>query len=338
MRGQHRLFALILAIVILLCGMIGCSKLGNTDIKITTGLGKNELFRIGKETCTIQEALVFVTSQKNIYEASYSNQIWEIALNDGTFETYVKESLQNFLAKEKCMVAMAKEHEMALGGEEEQKIKEAAGKYFAALTAEDTARTGITEDTAEKVFREYYISNKLLESLTKDVNVEISDNDARIIHIQQIFLEGKTDEKKTQAQKLLTELSEGADFAALADSHSDNTVIDVTCGRGEYPQEVDAAVFTLTDGEISGVIETAEGYYIIKCLEDYDEAATQTHKAEMAADLKEEAFAQLYDTFTSELSAEYNEKAWEELSYQGQGVAVEANFYEIYKEYFPEAE
>lgn len=335
MRRNHRLLDLIFVVFCLIYGFTGCSKFGNTDIKITRGLGKNELFRIGKETCTREEALIFVTSQKNIYEASYSDQIWGIALNDGTFETYVKNSLQNFLAKEKCMVAMAKAHEMTLGGEEEQKVKEAATKYFSALTAEDIERTGITAEIAEKVFREYYMSNKLLESLTKDVNVEISDNEARIIHIQQIFLKEKTDENKELAQKLLEKLAEGAEFTSLADSYSDAGTVDVTCGRGEYPADVDEAVFALTDGEVSSVLETADGYYILKCIEDYDEEATQLHKEKMAANLKEEAFAQLYDTFTSELSAEYNEKAWEELTYKGQGVATGANFYEIYREYFP---
>lgn len=336
MRGNRRLPGLFLAVAVMILGMIGCGKLTNTDIKITKGLAKNELFRVGKEVCTKEEALIFVTSQKNVYEAAYSDQIWDISLNGGTFESYVKNSLLNFLAKEKCMVAMAKEHEMSTTGEEEQKIKEAAEKYCSALSGEEQEATGITTEIAEKVFREYYLSNKLLESLTKDVNVEISDNDARVIHVQQIFLKDKTEDNKALAEKLVAKLADGADFTGLADSYSDSDTVDVARTRGEYPQEVDTAAFALSDGEISSVIEAADGYYILKCTEDYDEAATNEHKKQMEADLKEEAFTQLYDTFTSGLSAEYNDKAWEELSYQGPGVSAEANFYEIYADYFKE--
>lgn len=74
----------------------------------------------------VPEAMIFVTTQKNIYEKAYGSEIWDIDLSNGTFETYVRESLQNFLAQMKCMVLMAADRGIELTEEENASAKEAA--------------------------------------------------------------------------------------------------------------------------------------------------------------------------------------------------------------------
>ena len=184
-RYVKRLLAGILTALLFLTG---CSKLADKDIQFTVGLNEDQLFKIGRETATVPEAMIFVTTQKNIYEKAYGSEIWDIDLSNGTFETYVRESLQNFLAQMKCMVLMAADRGIELTEEEKRLAKEAADAYYGKLSEADIAYMKLTPGTAKSVYEQYCLANKLVEELTKDVNVEVSDSEARIIQVEQILI------------------------------------------------------------------------------------------------------------------------------------------------------
>ena len=84
------------------------------------------------------------------------------------------------------------------------------------------------------------------------------------VHVQQILLYNEGD-----ANSVLAQLKDGADFSALAAFYDPNT-------RGElgwFPQgyllepKIEEAAFSLQPGQYSDVIHTAAGYSIIKVLE-----------------------------------------------------------------------
>ena len=56
---------------------------------------------------------------------------------------------------------------------------------------------------------------------------------------------------------------------------------------------VEEAAFALKTGEISNIIEASDGYYIIYCVDDYNEDATLEKKEEVIDERQSEKFIEL---------------------------------------------
>lgn len=334
-----------LLMCILLLLLSGCSKVTQTDIQFTTGLSEHELFKIGQEVCTSRQAAVLLASQRNSYEAVYGEEIWKVPVGGSDFEGVVLDSMKALLAQMKCMVLMAQEYDVTLPEAEKRRIREAAAEFCQSADTGELAAAGVTEDDVYQMFYEYRLSNQLIDELTQNVDVEISDNDARIIQVQQIFF-GITDaegnpvsreEKESRYDRMAAikqRIDSGEDFGKLAEIYDVSQQTTFSVGRGEMPQAYEDVAFALEDGEVSDIIETDTGLYLVKCLEDYDIDATQVHKEQMGAVKKKDAFSQIYDTFTAGLTSEFNQSAWERLSMSGEGRITGADFFGIYRNYF----
>ncbi len=345
--GRHLRRSVCLLICILLLLPSGCSEVTRTDIQFTTGLSENELFKIGQEVCTSRQAAVLLASQRNSYEAVYGDGIWKIPIGESDFEGVVLDSMKALLAQMKCMVLMAEEYDVTLPEAEKRRIREAAAEFCQSADTGELAAAGVTEDDVYQVFYEYRLSNQLIDELTRNVDVEISDNDARIVQVQQIFFsavdaEGNPvspEEKQNRSDRMAAikqRIDSGEDFGKLAEIYDVSQQTHFSVGRREMPQVYEDIVFALEDGEVSDIIETDKGFYLVKCLEDYDIEATQAHKEQMGAVKKKDAFSQLYDTFTAGLTSEFNHSAWEQLSLSGEGKITGADFFGIYRDYFEE--
>lgn len=87
-----------------------------------------------------------------------------------------------------CLDQLAKEKEMELSEEEKEKTAQAAEEYFASLTEEETAYMGVSESDIKEYYEHYALAQKVYHSLTKAVNEEVSDDEARVMEIMQIFV------------------------------------------------------------------------------------------------------------------------------------------------------
>lgn len=336
-RWKRRLaFLLVLASVSCICG---CGK-GKGGIRFTTGLGNDELFKLEDELCTRPEAMIFILSQKQNYESLYGKDIWDVRIKDETFSEYMRDNLQDFLAKMKCMVLMAGKYGVELSEEEELKITQAAETYFSGLTDEVIQATGIGQSHAETVFHDYYISNKLMDRLTADVSTEISEDEARVILVQQIFLStdglsaAEKESRRAEASAIKAQADAGADFSGLARDKNEAEEFELQIARGETESQFEEAAFQLSSGQISEVVETKYGFHIIKCINNYDEQETAKHKAELARKCREDKFYEYYDAFVKTIVAQYNEKAWKTIDYREQLGVPETDFYVVYDQYF----
>lgn len=333
-----RAVAAVISASMLLCG---CS-VGGKKIYFSTGLKDSELFKIDGSVLSVPEAMLYLTTEKNRYEQSYGTDIWDKDIGGVTLEDYVKENVKSRLAEIKTLNLLVKNKKVKLTEQEEEWIKSDSDVYFNCLTDEEKEYMNVTLKTVEKAYTEYKLADKVYTELTKDINPEISDADAKVIKAASIYsktytidADGNrveyTDEEKKKSkdelQKLLDSINGGEDFMAVASNNTDADQVEYQFGKGEMIKEFEDAAFSLKAGGISGIVETPDGYYVIKCISDYLEDETLAHKEEMIKEEKDKYFKEIYDPFIESVSSEFNDDIWDKISFDDMKDIKVSNFY-----------
>ena len=272
------------------------------------------------------QAMIVVATERNRYEKTYTDQIWDVTLENGqTFETYLLDQVQNFLKDLKTMNLLARDQEISLTSAEKDQIHQLSESYFNSLTSGDLAYMGITEEDVETMYQQYHIANKAVGQLTEEIDLEVSDSDAKVIEVLQIQVSDQE-----AAQKIYERVTDGnEDFRTVAKEVSEDTEIDRKIGRGEY-----AAAFELENGQISPVTEYNGNYYIFQCVNDYDVEATQERKTRLYETRKNQAFRQIYSSFQQENKVNFSNEMWSDIHFDANDQTETDNFFTLYQEKF----
>lgn len=145
---------------------------------------------------------------------------------------------------------------------------------------------GITEDGMRKQVKIQLelrrVFDKQINPKEEDLKKYYEDNKASFGTPEQVRASHILVEKKEDAEAILKQLKDGADFAKLAAEKSIDTASKVKggdlnwFGRGMMNQQFEEAAFKLSKDELSGVVQSPEGYHIIK-LTDKKAAVTPTY-------------------------------------------------------------
>ena len=209
---------------------------------------------MGSSLCTLPEAMIYVMDYQRQYESVYGVEMWSHDFGGITLEEYVKNVIVSQLASMKAVTLLAEDYEVKLTEEETQRVKDAAGEYFGTLSSEAVKYMNLKQEDVEHLYRDHLLSEKVYREITKDVNTEVSDDEARIITVQQIRVDTLED-----AERIQEKLSEGTEFLTLASTYSQDSQLTDTFGRGDKEPAYEEAAFALENEGVSGIIETEEG-------------------------------------------------------------------------------
>ena len=323
--------ALCLAACLSMGGLVGCSHFENTEIVLTTGLTEKQLFKVGSSVCTLPEAMIYVADYQTQYESVYGVQMWEHDFGGITLEEYVKNIIVSQLASMKAITLLAKDYEVELTEAEKERVKKAAEEYYKSLSARAVEYMGIERGDAEKLYADHVLSRKVYQEITKDVNTEVSDDEARIITVQQIRVDSEE-----SGQNVLERLEEGKEFLTLASVYSQDSQLSYTFGRGEKEAAYEEAAFSLEKEAVSGLIEGEDGFYILKCVDNFDREATEANKVTMVERRRGEIFGKVYEGLIANTPSEFNGRLWEQVHFEDLGEELQGGFLEVYSRYFEE--
>ena len=255
--------------------------------------------------------------------------MWEHDFGGVTLEEYVKDTIVAQLASMKAITLLAKEHEVTLDSSEKEKVSQAAEEYYQALTDEQKKYMKIEKSDVEDLFAAHVLSGKAYKEITKDVNTEVSDDDARIITIQQIHLDSRENAEAVKAR-----LDEGKDFGTVAAAYNKDGQTTVTLSRGEKEQAYEEAAFSLENDQISDIIETTDGYYILKCVNHFDREATEANKVTLVEKRRDQKFSEAYEALMADTPSEFNKQLWNKVHFADYSGEAAPNFMTIYTAYF----
>ncbi len=322
--------------------LTGCKKAEkDTEIVLTTPFENDEVFRIDDDPCHLYEVNIYMSTAQNQFESLFGNEIWQKDLGGITLGDQLKDTILARLAQIKVMNLLAEDHGITLDEDEEAIVNKAAAEYNSLLNDSLRKKLDVNEERIAGMYHEYALANKVYNELTKNVNPEISDDEARTITAKHILIRIPTSQSvsnnatakekaRLKADGLLKQLKEGADFDSLAQKYSDDNQITYSFMKGDMPESFEEAAFNLETDEISDLVETKYGYHIIKCISTFNREETDINKEKIVKEQKNEVFNDIYTDFVSSLYSNLNTELWDSLDFAPSDEPNVSGFFDVY--------
>lgn len=324
---KNRIRGLVAVCLVFLTLLTGC-QIGDKSIVVIRPLSNRYVFKIGKVSCELEEARLYLANYQNLYGTAYTLDLWQHDFGDESLETYIKNITMNELVAVVCMAQLAESREIVLSEEEQANIKAAAEVYYTSLTEEELDYLDVSQSDIEGYYRRYALAQKVYYSLTGEINDEVSDDEARVMEVMQIYV---TD--VTKAAEVTQRLEYGEDFASVANAYNELENIQCTLARDDVPSEVEKIAFAMEDNEISEQITVEGGFYFIKCLNKYNPELTEANKATIVEKREQAAFDGVYNEFILTLDSYINEEVWDSLKLDTTSTIQTDSFFKIYESY-----
>lgn len=327
---KKKIALLMLAAALLSSTLSGCSGNFPQVVWNMNSVGKNDVFAINGADCSKEEARLYLCNYQNIYGYEYGINLWNYdfgeSSEDETLESYVKEVTLTELANVFCMNQLAQESGITLTEEELELVSQISTEYYETLSKDEIRYIGLDKGKLKEFYKKYAIAQKYYQTLTENVSEEVSDDEARVVLLQQIFVTNASD-----ADAIEQQLAQGSGFGTFYTNYNGT---EVYLARNTYAEEVDAVVFNLDNDEISGKIQTEEGYYFFRCLNKYVEDMTEANKENIIVQRRKEQFDNAFETFIENSDFDLNEKVWNNIQIDTSGVITTDSFFKTYDTYF----
>lgn len=274
----------------------GCSVSWNdakNTVVIVSDNSKISIASINDENITMNY-FNYCLSQVESYAAQSFNcslndiaNMWGSSLGETTFGEYVAEMTVDQLILLKAGSQEAKKRNITLDSDDIESIDKTMESIKQQLGSDEAyedyfAACGSTEADARAFYEESLLVDKLYEELEKsykasdaEIKKYMDENYVRAKHIL-FATNGLTDEdkaaKKILAEETLAKIKNGADFDKLMTEFGEDPGAKAQpegylFTKGEMVDEFEKAAFSLKVGEVSGIVESAYGYHIIKRVE-----------------------------------------------------------------------
>lgn len=288
------------------------------------------IIKIDNEKVSYSEVILYQKYIQLYYENIFGEDIWDYNLGETTIGELAKEDVIDTIIERKIIKKQWENYGILITEEDEIKIKDDSADYLKNITQEDTEYYGFTFEEVYQFFFDNLMAERVYDAATMDVDTDVPDEVAKQITIQYLLVSTrKTDEngnmielaeeKKNlayiKAQELLTEAATVEDFASFSKSNTDSVEVEVTIGKNDLEKVVEEAAFALKTGEISNIIEASDGYYIIYCVDDYNEDATLEKKEEVIDERQSEKFIELFEQWQKDIEIEVNEETWDQIKF-----------------------
>lgn len=255
-----------------------------------------------------QMTLVMLSARRYAEEV-YTDEIWDTATGEAgeTYRTQYLKKLKRFFVEMAAMNQMADEEHIKFKSAEKKRLEESAAAFYDDSVRQVPELSGLTLEETENLFFQYARALKYKKNIAEDKNAEISQSEAKVVRIRKIAVNDRNDAELIRKRAL-----EGEDFYRLAKYYAKGETIDCKIWRGELPEEVEAAAFSMDDGEISDVILAEGKYYVLKVVDGFDEGETEARRRILQADRRKDLTGRAFQRFMLGKHIEVDDAAWKQ--------------------------
>ena len=318
MRHRLRICSLILCLLLTVTCLGACGSSGK--------MSRDTLLQIGDETFSRQEAMVFLLSQHSIYAGEYGDRIWEVQLSDGSFESYVRKAMLDYLERLFLADCAAKAEGVTLSVTENAAVDKAADAFFRELNEETKEKTGLTREICGQAYARFARAQIFYRQVLGRGSDEVSDEEARAVKL--LIISVAKDKGIETAQLILNKIKGGTSAVDATKNTEGVTLRQETIVRGTYSDSFDTLVFALRKDQWSPVITLLNEYALVQCLSVYEEEATAMNKAAMEKENREKQLQEAMTTYGRDITLVLNPEAWKDVSLSGLAGLSLANFYD----------
>lgn len=257
--------------------------------------------------------------ESNDYVAKVDGEkILQTELDDALREQYGTEVLETLITN-KIVELEAKKEDVSVSEDTIQEEYEELAESYGGEESLQAAleENGLTEQSVKDNIRMYQLTKNVIAT-----SVDISDEE-----VAQYFEDNKDSygqkeevvashillEDEATAKDVLAKIKAGEDFADLAKTYSIDTTTNEAGGeigyisRGQMEEQFEEVAFGLEKGSISDIVQTSEGYHIIKVTDKVpaEEAVFEDIKDEVYATVLEERINEEYASWLAEKQEQY---------------------------------
>lgn len=232
-----------------------------------------------------------------IYGSYYGEDMWTMT-NGGSksMEAGVKENVLSKIYQIYVLDEKASELGIALTEEDQQKIETAVDEYLSGTVQKVLDAVGLDRDGLIELYRRNALANLVWEDAVKDVNTEVSEEEASQRKVTVIALSDSSTDFVAEEMKdeVLAALKDGKTMSEIAEEKN-LTASPYTLGEGDYAESIGPTALALKEGEYEALhLEDSGVWYVIYCDSELDEAATETKKSSIVTERKAAAFEEAY--------------------------------------------
>ena len=320
----------------------GAALMGMTISGCGNKIQENAVFAtLDDTTITMGVANFFAKYQQVMYDTTfmgyYGEDMWQNDLygNGSTLTEDVKTNVEEELLELYLLKAHMEEYGISVTEEEEAAILKAADDFISENSKAAIKQIGAeNKENVMEMLRLQTIKNKMHDRIIQDADTTVTDEEAkqRTISYLQISTTGYTDENSNQVEYTEEEkanLKTTAEGIAASPAETfDTAVTDAgytlsTASYGSAEDEnasMDKAVLeaadALSEGQISGVIETDTAYYVLRLDKEFDEEATASKREELISAKQEDHYTDIVDGWKEASKWTVNESEWEKVTFE----------------------
>ena len=322
------------------------------SLSLLTGCDKNKktLFEYAGQKVTFQEAHVYARIMQYQAEAQYGSyfgdDMWSMQVgtdSDGkkiTMQQSVKNSVIEQLKQIKVLVAHKDDYDVKLTKDEKSQLNENVNAFVKDDVGKKVMKkTEADKDMIKQLYEESQIATKVMQAIIEKANVTVTDEEAKTVKVYKLLFTTKTTDSKTGKEKDMTAKEKKAQYTkaksalkAIKGGQSVSTVAkkygvntdneeSYTKGKSALGDKFEAAAAKLNKNQVSGIVETDDGYVIIKMLNPNDTSAAASNKTTLLQEKQQEAYEKVYKKWTKEADKKWddeksvNQDLWKEVKF-----------------------